>query len=138
MGKRPSDFANVPRTEKPILSGRINHPLDPMRQENLKEFSEFFRRQTKETIAAEETATDEEKANRTKGTDLFFDLLNKNIEAGEFDGFAEVPVYDRYRLSPGQSFEGPAIVEERESTVVLGPDARTRIDDALNLIADLT
>src|SRR5690606_23768603 len=56
----------------------------------------------------------------------------------EFDGFAEVPVYDRYRLSPGQSFEGPAIVEERESTVVLGPDARARIDDALNLIADLT
>ena len=56
----------------------------------------------------------------------------------EFDGFAEVPVYDRYRLAPGDTFEGPAIVEERESTVVLGPDARVRIDNALNLIADLT
>ena len=56
----------------------------------------------------------------------------------EFDGFAEVPVYDRYRLAPGDAFAGPAIVEERESTVVLGPDARARIDDALNLIADLT
>ena len=55
----------------------------------------------------------------------------------EFDGFAEVPVYDRYRLAPGDAFAGPAIVEERESTVVLGPDARARIDDALNLIADL-
>jgi N-methylhydantoinase A len=56
----------------------------------------------------------------------------------EFEGFAEVPVYDRYRLAPGDAFEGPAIVEERESTVVLGPGARARIDDALNLIADLT
>src|ERR687892_1318222 len=56
----------------------------------------------------------------------------------EFAGFAEVPVYDRYRLAPGDAFAGPAIVEERESTVVLGPDARARVDDALNLIADLT
>ena len=56
----------------------------------------------------------------------------------EFEGFAEVPVYDRYRLAPGDALDGPAIVEERESTVVLGPDARARIDDALNLIADLT
>jgi N-methylhydantoinase A len=56
----------------------------------------------------------------------------------EFEGFAEVPVYDRYRLAPGHAFAGPAIVEERESTVVLGPGARARIDDALNLIADLT
>jgi N-methylhydantoinase A len=55
----------------------------------------------------------------------------------EFDGFAEVPVYDRYRLGPGDAFEGPAIVEERESTVVLGPDACARVDDALNLVADL-
>jgi N-methylhydantoinase A len=47
-------------------------------------------------------------------------------------------VYDRYRLAPGDAFAGPAIVEERESTVVLGPDARARVDDALNLIADLT
>jgi N-methylhydantoinase A len=56
----------------------------------------------------------------------------------ELEGFADVPVYDRYRLTPGDAFAGPAIVEERESTVVLGPAARARVDDALNLIADLT
>jgi N-methylhydantoinase A len=55
----------------------------------------------------------------------------------ELEGFADVPVYDRYRLTPGDAFEGPAIVEERESTVVLGPGARARVDDVLNLIADL-
>jgi N-methylhydantoinase A len=55
----------------------------------------------------------------------------------ELEGFAEVPVYDRYRLPSGAAFDGPAIVEERESTVVLGAGARARIDDALDLIADL-
>ena len=36
----------------------------------------------------------------------------------------EVPVYDRYRLGPGAAFVGPAIVEERESTTVIGAGAR--------------
>jgi N-methylhydantoinase A len=56
----------------------------------------------------------------------------------EFEGFAEVPVYDRYRLDHGDAVAGPAIVEERESTVVLGPDARAHVDGAFNLIADIT
>jgi N-methylhydantoinase A len=45
-----------------------------------------------------------------------------------------VPVYDRYRLDPGAAFEGPAVVEERESTVVLGPDTEVEIDPVRNLI----
>jgi N-methylhydantoinase A len=55
----------------------------------------------------------------------------------EADGFVEMPVYDRYRLAPSHAFAGPAIVEERESTVVVGPRARARVDDWLNLIIDL-
>jgi N-methylhydantoinase A len=36
-------------------------------------------------------------------------------------GFAETPVFDRYALEPGTRLDGPAIVEERESTLVVGP-----------------
>ena len=43
--------------------------------------------------------------------------------------FIPFKVYDRYRLSPEASFQGPAIIEERESTVVVGEDARVRVDD---------
>jgi N-methylhydantoinase A len=32
--------------------------------------------------------------------------------------------------------EGPAVVEERESTTVIGPGARGTIDQYLNLIID--
>lgn len=48
-----------------------------------------------------------------------------------------VQVYDRYRLDSGIRFAGPAIIEERESTVVIGRDARIRVDEFLNLIVDM-
>ena len=55
----------------------------------------------------------------------------------ETKGFAATPIYDRYRLAPGATFEGPAIVEERESTVIVGPGARCHIDKQYNLVVDL-
>lgn len=44
-------------------------------------------------------------------------------------GFIPFTVYDRYRLFPDATFRGPAIIEERESTVVVGEDAGVRVDD---------
>ncbi len=55
----------------------------------------------------------------------------------ELGGYHAVPVYDRYGLLPATSFAGPAIVEERESTVIVGPDCRFRIDEQRNLIVEL-
>jgi N-methylhydantoinase A len=50
--------------------------------------------------------------------------------------YQEVPVYDRYRLAPGAALHGPAIVEERESTVIVGPRGRVSIDELRNLRVD--
>jgi N-methylhydantoinase A/oxoprolinase/acetone carboxylase beta subunit len=36
----------------------------------------------------------------------------------------------------GMSFDGPAIVEERESTTVIGPRAHITVDAWLNLLAE--
>jgi N-methylhydantoinase A len=55
----------------------------------------------------------------------------------ELGGYHDTPVFNRYGLLQGSSFSGPAIVEERESTVIIGPDARFRIDEQLNLIVGL-
>ncbi len=55
----------------------------------------------------------------------------------ETRSFETVPVYDRYALGSGAMFEGPAIVEERESTVVIGPKARAQVDNLLNLVVEL-
>jgi N-methylhydantoinase A len=57
----------------------------------------------------------------------------REIYLPEENGFASVPVYDRYLLGPGTVLGGPAVVEERESTVILGPEGRAEIDAARNL-----
>src|SRR5438128_6760957 len=55
----------------------------------------------------------------------------------EVGGFVETPVYDRYALHAGAEFAGPAIVEERESTAVVGPGARGRVDDGFGLVVEI-
>jgi N-methylhydantoinase A len=49
-------------------------------------------------------------------------------------GFVTTPVYDRYRLGPGSTMTGPAIIEERESTAIIGPGGRVHVDDRLNIV----
>jgi N-methylhydantoinase A/oxoprolinase/acetone carboxylase beta subunit len=46
-------------------------------------------------------------------------------------------VYDRYKLFPTAKFRGPAIIEERESTVIVGEDALVSTDDFGFLWIDL-
>ena len=53
-------------------------------------------------------------------------------------GTLSCAVYDRYALGPGATFNGPALVEERESTCCIGPDARVSVDQFLNLVIELT
>ncbi len=42
------------------------------------------------------------------------------------------------RSIPGAEFAGPAIVEERESTLIIGARGRARVDERLNVIVELT
>ncbi len=55
----------------------------------------------------------------------------------ETHSYEKTPVYSRYAMRAGQSFDGPAIVEERESTIVVGHRAKVRVDDLGNVIIDL-
>ena len=49
----------------------------------------------------------------------------------------EWPVYDRYALAPGASIAGPALIEERESTCVIGSGHVATVDVHYNLVAEL-
>ena len=51
----------------------------------------------------------------------------------EFREFRPTAIYDRYALDPGQAFDGPAIVEERESTLVIGPGGRLEVTSSGNI-----
>jgi N-methylhydantoinase A len=52
----------------------------------------------------------------------------------EYGQYVETAVYDRYALKPEEHFSGPAIVEERESTLIMGAHGRARLDDQSNVI----
>jgi N-methylhydantoinase A len=53
------------------------------------------------------------------------------------DGWAETAVYDRHRLGVGDELEGPAVVEEEGSTLVVGPGASARVAESGNLVMTL-
>jgi N-methylhydantoinase A/oxoprolinase/acetone carboxylase beta subunit len=54
--------------------------------------------------------------------------------AGDFIPYL---VFDRYKLFPTATFRGPAIIEEKESTVIVGEDAMVSVDDYGFLWVDL-
>ena len=55
----------------------------------------------------------------------------------ETSGYLSCPVYDRYRLAAGMILHGPVIIEERESTIVVGPGAYVEVDISQNVVIGL-
>ena len=49
----------------------------------------------------------------------------------------ETPVYDHYRLPVDEPIQGPAIVEQRESTAVVGPSGTAHVDANGNLVINI-
>ena len=54
------------------------------------------------------------------------------------NGAVEAQVYNRDTLVPGHKIEGPAVVEQLDTTVLIYPGDTARVDEALNLIIELS
>jgi N-methylhydantoinase A len=54
----------------------------------------------------------------------------------ERGGLVEVPVYDRDLLEPGNRIPGPAIIEERITTIVVHPGWDARVDGFENVVME--
>lgn len=59
---------------------------------------------------------------------------SRPVYFSELGEYVDTPVYDHYALVPGVPVAGPAIIEQRESTVVMGPNASASLDAQHNLI----
>ena len=55
----------------------------------------------------------------------------------EAGGHVATPVYDRYALKPDVTVRGPALIEENESTCVVGVGDQVTMDRAGNLVAEI-
>ena len=62
---------------------------------------------------------------------------HRNAYFPEDKKYLETPVYNRYFMKPGTQIDGPAIVEENESTTVVGPQSQVTVDEGLNLMVRL-
>lgn len=45
------------------------------------------------------------------------------------ESFVDFSIYNRYHLIPGDTFSGPAIIEEKESTTIMDQDATASVDE---------
>jgi N-methylhydantoinase A len=60
--------------------------------------------------------------------DVFFD------EVGDF---TDTPIYDRARLDSGATIDGPAVIEQSDTTVLVPPGASARVDAYRNIVIDV-
>lgn len=63
-----------------------------------------------------------------------FEYRAVDFETGES---ARTPVYRRAELGAGERIQGPAIVEQMDTTTVVTPDARARVDEYGNILIEL-
>lgn len=61
----------------------------------------------------------------------------RDIWFPETKAFTESPIYDREKLTPGMTFEGPGVVEQMDTTVLIPPGTSVRVDAFENLIMEL-
>ncbi|NYT33698.1 hydantoinase/oxoprolinase family protein [Rhizobium sp. WYCCWR 11128] len=62
---------------------------------------------------------------------------SRQVYFQEIGGFTETAVYDHYKLPVGEEVKGPAIVEQRESTAVVGPSGVFHVDAHGNLVINI-
>jgi len=61
---------------------------------------------------------------------------HRPVYFAETGDYVDCPIYDRYALSAGSSFTGPAVVEELDSTTVVHPGFTVLVDDLGNLVIE--
>ena len=62
----------------------------------------------------------------------------RKIYISETAQFEEAPVFDHVHLPYGYEAVGPAVIEQRESTVIVGPGDRVSVDKLRNLVIQLS
>jgi len=72
----------------------------------------------------------------TTGTATAAETGTRDVFFEEENGFVSTKVYDRDRLHPGARLEGPAIVEQMDSTVLIRPGMSADVDRYFNLILE--
>lgn len=89
FAKTPSYFVNVPVKQDGILNGRIIHPLDKMRKENISAFYKLLLPSLQERITNNKDLSEEQKTAGNKVAELVIQMLDAGREASLIDAFID-------------------------------------------------
>ncbi|HUG88408.1 MAG TPA: hydantoinase/oxoprolinase family protein [Actinomycetota bacterium] len=137
-------YLNFPVPEGPIDEGTVDTLVDRFLERHEREFGysvplDFT---SVEFVNARLTALGPAPIGelaRTSETGVAEDAVSdtRQVHFSEAGGWVETRIYDRSRLRGGAAFDGPAIVEEADSTTVIPPGAKVEVDEYLNMIVDV-
>jgi N-methylhydantoinase A len=85
-------------------------------------------------IAAGETSAGQ---SDTKGQGRSKPKGTRSIALGPGGALVEAQVFDRFDMSAGTTFEGPAVIEDAGSTFVVGPGGRGRVMASGSILVDM-
>jgi N-methylhydantoinase A len=64
-------------------------------------------------------------------------VQTRHVYFDDAGDFVETPIYARASLAPDAQLDGPAIVEQMDTTVLVPPGARAWVDSRLNLVIEV-
>jgi hypothetical protein len=132
-------FASVAKAENSILSLRVNHPIDDLRQNNANEFIELLNTDVEARIVASERLSDDQKTAVRELHSGVMTVLTDSIGSGNVNGFIEtwLNADDKF-VSVG----GIAAVDASRLDDTLALIARTgtgnKVDIAVEKVGDVT
>ncbi|MBN1837607.1 MAG: hydantoinase/oxoprolinase family protein [Spirochaetales bacterium] len=89
-------------------------------------------------VGAVDKATLEAQGDEQAGADIRGALkASRPVYFEQYGDFRETPVYDRQALRPGMHAEGPAVVEERITTVIVHPGWSMHVDRYGNIVMEM-
>jgi N-methylhydantoinase A len=89
-------------------------------------------------VAAIGVADEIELGRRATGGDAEAALVSRRpVYFDETGDFTDTPIYARDLLGEGATFEGPAVVEQSDTTLLVPPGASATVDEYGNIVIDL-
>ena len=89
FGRTPDAFAGISRLPDHVFSGRLNHPLDAVRQESLNAYADATIADIEARVAVSQTLSASEKEATSTLTAGVADLIRDVVASGNINGFAE-------------------------------------------------
>lgn len=111
INTQPDAFAGLQKFEGSALSGRLNHPVDPMRQANFLAFLDLTEKDMADRLKASKERSEAEKTTSLKVTTGILDVIRSSIKVGWFNGFVESVPDGKGDFTSVAAFSAPAALD---------------------------